>query len=138
MAKAFSVEVVTPEGRVLQDEVDVLVVPAWDGSLGILANHAPLLCMIRPGELRVRKGGDSQRFAISGGYLHVANNQASVLADQVLRAEQIDPKQAREDLEEAARPETRTKDPESAERAQAWARARLKLASTPDEESSSA
>lgn len=137
MTAVFQLDVVTPDRTILREEVESLVVPSWNGYLGILAHHAPLLCMLRPGELHARKGGKTRRYVISGGYLEVARNRAIVLADAVQEPGKIDPEAAERDLREATRPERRLKDPEAAEWAQEWARARLKAAGrTPGRSSS--
>ncbi len=85
----FKLEIVTPDRAVLDEEIESLVVPAWDGSLGVLANHAPLLSVIRPGEVAVTKGGDVRRFAVGFGFLEVGNNKAILLADLIEPVDQL-------------------------------------------------
>lgn len=96
MAK-LSVEVVTGERVVFQeDEVDMVVVPGADGTLGILPRHAPLISLLSFGEMRVIKGGQEQSLAIFGGFVEVAHNRVRVLADTAERAEEIDLARAEE------------------------------------------
>ena len=83
-------EVVTAERVVFSDDVDVVVAPGVEGQLGILPHHAPLMTMLQPGELVVRKGGEEQDIAVSGGFLEVRPDRVIVLADAAERAEEID------------------------------------------------
>jgi F-type H+-transporting ATPase subunit epsilon len=89
MAKT-RLEIVTAEGVVFSDDVEVVVAPGIEGQLGILPHHAPLMTMLLPGELRVRKGGEEFSLAISGGFLEVRPDRVIVLADAAERAEDID------------------------------------------------
>ena len=95
MAK-LGFEIVTAERVVYSDEVDVVVAPGIEGQLAILANHAPLMTMLQPGELMVRKGGEEDSIFISGGFLEVQGNKVIVLADTAERAEEIDTARAEE------------------------------------------
>jgi len=74
--------------------VDGVVAPGVDGQLGILPHHAPLMTILQAGELVVRKGGDEETMAISGGFLEVRPDHVIVLADQAERAEEIDASRA--------------------------------------------
>jgi len=90
MAK-LRVEVITGERVVYEaDDVDMVVAPGAEGSLGILPRHAPLLSLLSMGEMRIRKGSEEQSLAIFGGFIEVANNVVRVLADTAERAEEID------------------------------------------------
>ncbi len=64
-------EIVTPEKRAYSDDVDSVVLPGSEGELGILPHHAPSLAARRSGELRIRKGGTEESFAIVGGFVQV-------------------------------------------------------------------
>jgi F-type H+-transporting ATPase subunit epsilon len=83
-------EIVTAERVVFSDEVDLVVAPGVQGELGILPHHAPLMTMLLPGELRVKKGGEEAYMAISGGFLEVRPDRIIILADAAERAEEID------------------------------------------------
>ena len=87
---------VTPESVIYSDEVDAVVVPGVEGQLGILPHHAPLMTMLQPGELKVRKGGEEIYVAIFGGFLEVRPDRVIVLADAAERAEEIDVGRAEE------------------------------------------
>jgi F-type H+-transporting ATPase subunit epsilon len=96
LAPSIRLEIVTPEQVIYSDEVDAVVVPGVDGQLGILPHHAPLITMLQPGELRVRKGGKEIYVAIFGGFLEVRPDRVIVLADAAERAEEIDVGRAEE------------------------------------------
>ncbi len=90
MAK-LRVEIVTGERVVYtEDDVDMVVAPGTDGSLGILPRHAPLIITLSAGELRVKKGGREQSLVVFGGFMEVTPTKVVVLADTAERAEEID------------------------------------------------
>jgi len=93
---AIRLDVVTAEGIVYSDDVDVVVAPAVEGQLGILPHHAPLMTTLEPGELRARKGGEEVCLAIAGGFLEVRPDRIIVLADAAERSEEIDIARAEE------------------------------------------
>ncbi len=86
----IKLDVVTAEGAVFSDDVEVVVAPGVDGQLGILPHHTPLMTMLQPGELLVRKGGGELCIAVSGGFLEVRPDRVIILADTAERAEDID------------------------------------------------
>lgn len=90
MAKKFAVEIVTPERVVLSEEAESLVVPAEKGYLGVLAGHAPLLCTLRAGEVRLKTARGERLFATGGGFLEVVRNKATLLVDSFEEAAAID------------------------------------------------
>ncbi len=83
-------DVVTAERPVYSDDVDMVIAPGVQGQLGILPHHAPLMTMLQPGELRVKKGSEEISLAITGGFLEVRPDRVVVLADAAERAEEID------------------------------------------------
>jgi F-type H+-transporting ATPase subunit epsilon len=89
-------EIVTAERVVYQDDVDMVIAPAWNGEVGILPHHAPLLTTLQIGELVVRKGGTEQALVIAGGFLEVNADRVTVLADAAEHAEEIDVQRAEE------------------------------------------
>lgn len=90
MAK-LNVEVVTGERVVYSEtDVDMVVAPGADGSLGILPNHAPLITTLATGELRVKKGASEESLVVFGGFMEVTPTQVVVLADTAERVEEID------------------------------------------------
>lgn len=92
----IKLDVVTAERVVFSEDVDVVVAPGVDGQLGILPHHAPLMTMLQPGELLIRKGGAEFCLAITGGFLEVRPDRIIVLADAAERAEEIDVQRAEE------------------------------------------
>lgn len=89
-------QIITPEKIVYKDDVDEILAPTVNGEIGILPNHVPLLTKIMPGELRVKKGSNEQYLAVTGGFLEVAKNNATILADYAIRSEHIDELKAEE------------------------------------------
>ncbi|MEA2085590.1 MAG: F0F1 ATP synthase subunit epsilon [Chloroflexota bacterium] len=83
-------DIVTAERLVFSDDVDVIVAPGIEGELGILPYHAPLMTILRAGELRVRRGEEEFLLAISGGFLEVRSDRVIALVDAAERAEEID------------------------------------------------
>jgi F-type H+-transporting ATPase subunit epsilon len=87
----FPVEVLTPEGEVFSDEVEMLSTRTAVGSIGILANHAPLLAMLEPTELRLyRSESEVVRYVQAEGYLQVAENHALVLVEEAIDPDDLD------------------------------------------------
>ncbi len=93
---SIKLDVVTAERVVFSDEVDVIVAPGIEGQLGILPHHAPLMTMLKPGELLVRKDGEEFSLVITGGFLEVRPDRVIVLADAAERVEEIDIARAEE------------------------------------------
>jgi F-type H+-transporting ATPase subunit epsilon len=88
----FQVEVLTPEGEAFNDEVEMVSTRTSVGSIGILANHAPLLGMLDPTELRLYKSeSDVIRYAQGEGFLQVYGNRALLLVDEVFEIDDLDP-----------------------------------------------
>jgi len=89
-------EIITAEREVFADDVNVVVAPGTEGQLGILPHHAPLITMLHPGELLIRKDSEETYMAITGGFLEVRPDKVIVLADACERAEEIDIARAEE------------------------------------------
>src|ERR671923_273042 len=98
----FPVEVLTPEGEVFNDEVQMLSTRTTLGSIGVLANHQPLLTMLDPTELRLHLS-DSEvlRFAQGEGFLQMSGTHALVLVDEAFPVDQLDPGTIADRLREA-------------------------------------
>jgi len=94
-------EIITAERQVYSDEVDMVIAPGFDGQLGILPMHAPLMTMLKPGELTVRKDGENMYVAVSGGFMEVLGNKVSVLADACERSDEIDEQRAEQAVQRA-------------------------------------
>ena len=93
----LTVDIVTAERLVLSEEgVDEVVAPGIEGELTVLPMHAPLLTMIKPGVMRIKRGNDETDMAITGGFLEVRDDRVTILADAAERAEEIDVARAEE------------------------------------------
>ncbi len=98
----FPVEVLTPDGEVFNDEVEMISTVTAVGSIGVLANHTPILAMLEPTELRLYKSdSDVVRFAQSEGYMQIAGGRALLLVEEAHEPDQLDTGRLRERLEQA-------------------------------------
>src|ERR1700732_1287898 len=87
----FPAEVLTPEGEVFNEEVEMISTRTALGSIGILANHEPVLALLEPTELRLyRSDSEIVRFAQAEGYLQFAENRALVLVEEAITPEALD------------------------------------------------
>ncbi|HEY3934924.1 MAG TPA: ATP synthase F1 subunit epsilon [Gemmatimonadales bacterium] len=77
------VTVISPEAAVFDGEADSVVAPAYDGELGILANHAPLMTVLGSGVLSIKAGGLTRRYRVQGGFLQVVKNSVRILAEHM-------------------------------------------------------
>ena len=99
----LQLEIVTPERLAYSDTVDAVTLPGSEGELGVLPHHAPLVSMLGLGELRIRKGGAEESFAIVGGFLQVLPDKVVVMAETADMASEIDLDRAEEARREAER-----------------------------------
>ena len=99
----LQLEIVTPERLPSRTTSTPCVCPGIEGELGILPHHAPLLTTLGVGELRIRKGGDEEYFAIAGGFLQVRPDKVVVMAETADLASEIDLEKAQEARREAER-----------------------------------
>ena len=104
----FPVEVLTPEGQVYEGEVEMVSTRTAVGSIGVLANHAPLMAMLEPAELRLYESGsenapagDAVTFAQGEGYLQVVDNSALLIVEDAIRPEDLDRSAIESRLKEA-------------------------------------
>ena len=94
-------EIVTPERLAYSDEVDMVLVPGSEGELGILPHHTPLVSLLGVGELKIRKGGSEESFAIAGGFLQVRPDKVVVMAETAEIDSDIDLERAQKARDEA-------------------------------------
>ncbi len=99
----LQLEIVTPERLAYSDTVDSVVLPGAEGEMGVLPHHAPLLATLGVGELRIRKGGEEEFFAIAGGFVQVRPDKVVVMAETADMASEIDVEKAQEARREAER-----------------------------------
>jgi F-type H+-transporting ATPase subunit epsilon len=115
----FPVEVLTPEGKVFDDEVEQVSTRTTIGSIGLLANHQPILSMLEPAELRLYKTeSDVVRFAQAEGYMQVAGGRALILVEEAIPPDELDTGDIRSRLDQA-RKEAERADEDSEERRRA-------------------
>ncbi len=81
MAKQFLFELVSPEKLLFSGQVDMVTIPGSEGDFGVLADHSPLISLVRPGEIHVHQNGLTQRMQVSGGFAEVTGDRCTVLAD---------------------------------------------------------
>jgi F-type H+-transporting ATPase subunit epsilon len=129
----FRVEILTPEGEVFNDEVEMVSTKTAVGSIGLLANHQPLLAMLDPTELRLYKSeSDVVRYAQGEGFLQIAGTHALVLVDEVFEVDQLDRSDLQERLkraeQECEKAEEGTEELRAAERDKRRYEAFLKIA----------
>src|SRR5436189_6114032 len=96
--------VVTPERAVLDETADFVVLPMYDGELGVLPGRAPLIGRLGFGELRVRRGDNTQRFYVDGGFAQVRANVVTVLTGQAVPAAELSADAAEQALQAALKP----------------------------------
>ena len=100
----FPVEVLTPEGEVFSDEVEMISTQTTTGSIGVLAHHAPILAMLEPTELRLYKTeSEVVRYAQAEGYMQVAENRALLLVEEAHSPNELGASDLRERLNQAER-----------------------------------
>ncbi len=98
----FKLTVVTPEKTVFEMDVRSMIAPGGEGYLGVLSNHAPLITALNPGILAVTDDSDGESlFSLSGGFLEVSGNIATILADSIEAADEIDIDRAEESIKRA-------------------------------------
>ena len=100
---AILLEIVTPERLAYSDEVDAVVLPGSEGEMGVLPHHAPLVSTLGVGELRFRKDGVEESFAIVGGFVQVRPDKVVIMAETADMASEIDLEKAQEARREAER-----------------------------------
>ncbi len=130
----LKLEIITPEKRVLDAEVDSVTVPTVSGEAGLLTSHAPLVSALKPGILTYTTKGAAEKLVVSGGFVEVSGDKVAVLVDTAESADEIDAaaaKLAREEAEKslAATQTSAIEDTESTREAIDHASARLQLAS---------
>ncbi|MCX7702423.1 MAG: ATP synthase F1 subunit epsilon [Gemmataceae bacterium] len=124
--RRLQVAVVTPERAVLEQPADSVVVPLFDGELGILPGRAPLIGRLGIGELRIRRGEQLMRLYVDGGFVQVRGDMVTVLTSSAQTAEEIQLAEAETALQQATRARAVT-DQQLAERDKAQRRARAKI-----------
>lgn len=129
--RTFRLEIVTPERSVFSEDVASVVVPAHEGYLGVLAGHAPLLCTLKTGEVKIRPpNGHEHHLALAGGFMDVGPAKVIVLADSAEPSNEIDRERvlrARDRAQKRLAEHAKGTDRERAEAALARAANRLQI-----------
>jgi F-type H+-transporting ATPase subunit epsilon len=102
MSKGFLLEIVTPEKIVYSQEVASVVFPAHEGYLGVLAGHAPLLALLRPGEISIRADKGERHYATGGGFVEATPKKVIILCESAEDVAGIDLARAKESRDRAA------------------------------------
>jgi F-type H+-transporting ATPase subunit epsilon len=95
MAEQLKLELVTPQRKVVSEEVDEITATGTLGEFGVLPGHAPFLTSLKIGELSYKKGGAVYHLAVNAGYFEVVNDMVTILVDSSERAEEIDLERAK-------------------------------------------
>ena len=103
MAETIRLEVVTPSGAVVSEDVDIVMAPGYLGEFGVLANHAALLGTIMTGVLSYKQGGKEENLMVNGGFCEVSDNKITFLAESAERGKDIDVDRAMRAKERAER-----------------------------------
>jgi len=90
MARTLRLEIVTPEAKAFSEDVEMVVLPGMDGELGIYPQHVPVLTTLKPGELRVFRGGTQTSMAVGEGFAEITGDSVSILTDMALESSAID------------------------------------------------
>jgi F-type H+-transporting ATPase subunit epsilon len=80
-AERLTVAIISPERTVYEGEADMVVAPAWDGELGVLRGHAPMLVLLGSGRMRITHGRTEEQFQVSGGFMQVTDDVVTVLSE---------------------------------------------------------
>jgi F-type H+-transporting ATPase subunit epsilon len=97
----LSIEIVTPEKRVLTVQADEAIVPGHRGLFGVRPGHTPYLSLMEDGTLTLNDGGSAQQFHVEGGFVEVGNDKVLVLANNAYPVSAIDVAEAKKKMEEA-------------------------------------
>lgn len=101
MSATLRLEIVTPEARAYSDDVEMVVLPALEGEMGVYPQHIPLITQIKPGELVVTKDGRQTALAVGEGFVEVTGDKVSVIVDMALQEADIDEHAAEEAIKRA-------------------------------------
>jgi F-type H+-transporting ATPase subunit epsilon len=101
VATSIKLEIVTPEGVALQEEVADLSAPSVEGEFGVLPGHRPILAALKTGILSYHKDGEECRVAVGAGFVEVSDDAAVLLTDRFIKKDDVDPVRARLELKEA-------------------------------------
>ncbi|HEU5181590.1 MAG TPA: F0F1 ATP synthase subunit epsilon [Candidatus Polarisedimenticolia bacterium] len=90
LPEKIQLDIVSPERAVVSEAVDEVILPGYDGYLGVRPGHAPLLTTLKIGEITIRKGRETKHLAVSWGFAEILGDRVSILAETAEKAEEID------------------------------------------------
>ena len=96
MASTLKLEIVTPEGVIYSEDVEMVTLPGSEGELGIYPNHVPLMTQVSAGEITARHNGRDEFLAVGDGFVEITGERVAVLTDMAIKAENIDETKAEE------------------------------------------
>ncbi|WP_372712762.1 ATP synthase F1 subunit epsilon [Ilyobacter sp.] len=106
----FKLEVITPIKKILEKEVEMIVLRTTEGDMGVLANHAPFVAELAIGEMKIKSSGEEVAYFVSGGFIDISREQTTILADEAIDAREIDVERAKQDAEVAQAKLTKLKE----------------------------
>src|SRR5262245_52052657 len=96
MAATLKLEIVTPEGVIYSEDVEMVTLPASEGEMGVYPNHVPLMTQVSSGEIAARRAGQDEWLAVGDGFVQITADRVAVLTDMAIRAENVDEAKAEE------------------------------------------
>ena len=123
--KKIALEIVSPERLVLKEDVDFIALPAYEGEMGVLPGHTPILAQLSIGQMRYKKGDQTETLSLSGGFAEIHPDKVEVFAETAEMAKEIDSERARLALERAKTQITKAATPQDLVAAQAALRRAL-------------
>ena len=108
--------IITPERPIFDDETDLVIVRIADGEIGVLVDHAPTVSTVEIGDVRIQQGEEWSIYATSDGFFKVSDNLVQVLVEEAVPAEEIDPEEAENRVEEAERALSKASDADDQDR----------------------
>ncbi len=97
----FKLEVITPLKKILEKEIEMVVLRTTEGDMGVLANHAPFVAELAIGEMKIKSAEEEVSYFVSGGFMDVSREQTTILADEAIDVREIDIERAKKDAEVA-------------------------------------
>lgn len=110
MVNKLQFEIITPDRVVYKDEIDSITLPTTEGEITILPNHIPLITPTRPGEIMIKKDGQTRHMAVMKGFVETSENKVRLMAEAAELAEEIDERRAEEARQRAEKAKQQAKD----------------------------
>jgi len=101
MDKTLNIELVTPEKVALETTADSVILPAFEGLMGVQPGHEPFMVQLQSGPIKIRKGSEEEHFAVSGGFAEILDDKVAIFAETAELADDVDEERAKQALERA-------------------------------------